>query len=524
MYRILKCTKDTYIQNFYINGTSSIDANVGNASTIDLSVLVNEKTLPNGSGSGIELSRGLLKFDLQPLYDLTSSILNINHSSFKATLKLFDIYGGQTVPSNYTLNVFPLAKAFDEGRGYDILAFRDIDAANFISASISSGLTLWDGQGCSISGGLGNSNIDYYTSGNLGNGIESFEKKQVFERGDENLSIDITTLISGTLSNQIPNHGFRLAFTSSQETDGITRFVKRFATRHVNNPRLKPVIIIQYNDAIIDDNQMLYFDTNNNLYFYNNFRGSSRNFFSGSTEITGSDSLLLTLVASQSIKVLTSSFQSNFSASVSYYTSATLYHSQSFTGSQFSIGNTFITGTYHCPFTLSSSLINFIGPSSSLSFAQYWQSLDGTITYATGNYLQINKIIGGNNSFQERNIVCNITNLKNYYTTTEIARLRVFTIDYNTEVISYRIPQTMKPTVFKQMYWRLLDAFSREILIDFDTESNSTLLSCDAGGHYFDLYMEDLVPNFVYEIEFLINENGKNIFLTNNGFRFKVIK
>ena len=106
MYRILTASKDTYITNKIINNKfRATDANVGEAASIDIFKLYSEST----SGSDTtptEVSRGLIKFDLEPLRKLTGSILDITHSSFQCNLILRDVYGGQTTPSNFKIIVF----------------------------------------------------------------------------------------------------------------------------------------------------------------------------------------------------------------------------------------------------------------------------------------------------------------------------------------------------------------------------------------------------------------------------------
>jgi hypothetical protein len=71
------------------------------------------------------------------------------------------------------------------------------------------------------------------------------------------------------------------------------------------------------------------------------------------------------------------------------------------------------------------------------------------------------------------------------------------------------------------MSWRRVNAFSREVVIPFD--STYTRLSSDGIGMYFDMYMSDLETQTVYEIEFQVNENGRNYFICNEGFRFKMV-
>ena len=137
MFRILSASKDSYITNKIIgNSFRATDANVGQAASIDLFKLYAE-AVSGSDSSPIELSRGLVKFNLNPLRALTSSILDIGHPSFKCTLKMFDVYGGQTCPSNFKLIVYPLSRSFDEGMGRNIVSFSDLDSCNFITASIS---------------------------------------------------------------------------------------------------------------------------------------------------------------------------------------------------------------------------------------------------------------------------------------------------------------------------------------------------------------------------------------------------
>ena len=145
-------------------------------------------------------------------------------------LNLHDVYGGQTTPSNFRLIVFPLSKSFDEGVGRDVVKFSDLDSCNFITSSASTKSTLWFVSGANKQGLLGSDNIDVISSGSLrdGNGVVNIWKDQLFENGTENLSIDVTTIVSATLAGVIPDHGFRISFSGSQETDAVTRFVKRF--------------------------------------------------------------------------------------------------------------------------------------------------------------------------------------------------------------------------------------------------------------------------------------------------------
>ena len=183
MYRILKSLKDTYITNRIIsNKFRATDANVGHGGTLDLFKLHDEDVL-TGTSEPQELSRLLIKFDLSPLQKLTGSNLDIDHSSFTCTLKLYDVYGGQPCPTNFSVIVHPLSKSFDEGTGTDVKMYSHLDSCNFITASVANtSPTLWNTQGANASGILGQSNIDIIASGNLndGNGVVNLYKTQSF--------------------------------------------------------------------------------------------------------------------------------------------------------------------------------------------------------------------------------------------------------------------------------------------------------------------------------------------------------
>ena len=58
----------------------------------------------------------------------------------------------------------------------------------------------------------GDADLDVYVSGSLagpaGTSVVSLSPMQIFENGKENLLIDVTKIVSGTVSGQIPDYGF----------------------------------------------------------------------------------------------------------------------------------------------------------------------------------------------------------------------------------------------------------------------------------------------------------------------------
>lgn len=525
MYRILSASKDGYITNKYIAGSRSLDANVGQAGTLDLYKLYDETTIVSGGSplSGvIELTRMLVQFDYEKIEALTGSVVDFSSGSFNATLKLKDVYGGQTVPSNFTVELLPLSKSFSEGRGYDVVAYRDIDAANWVTASLSPTVT-WSQPGAGAVGTLGQ-DVDVVASGNLGAGLQDLRVTQTFQRGDEDLSMNVTALVSASLAGIISNNGFRLSFIAAEENDTTTRFVKRFGSRHTFNKNLHPQLVVTYDDSIQDPGPRPFFDLSQSLYSYNVVRGAHRNYFSGSTQITGDNSLVMELVSSKSVKYSTTVWSPSHSASINIITRSLNYYSRSYSGSQFSFGTLAQTGIYSAPFHLSTiedaELRTYVSNSNEVPFKVLWKSLDGTVTYAT-NYVTFRKIEGFAANAMEMNLVVNITNLKDEYNSNEVQRLRVFAADYNQEVPGYKIPLNLSSVILPDLRWRLLKAWTREVVIPW---SPSTKMSTDSEGMYFDMYFNDLNINEVYEFELLCSTDvGRDITITNSGFRFKVL-
>jgi hypothetical protein len=500
MYRILTASSDCYITDKIIRNTfRATDGNVGQAGTLDLYKLYDESSI-TGSSTPIEVSRLLLKFDVEPVRALTASILDLNN--FRAVLHLSDVYGGQTVPTNFTVTAMPLSRSFDEGFGRDLVEFQDLDVANWVTASESSGLDTWAVTGANGIGALNDASIDVMEEGNLGAGVVSLEGTQIFTTGEEDLRIDITTILSATVVGIIPDHGLRIAFTGSQETDAKTRFVKRFYSRHSTNTRKTPKIRVTFDDTIQDDHENFFFDLSGSLFLNNNQRGLPANIVSGSglTEISGLNSLLVTLVSGT--------------------------FSQSFTASQHQMGGNNIAGVYSATFALPSNhaeLITEIRNASSATFTEVWGSLDGTVPYFSGTLI-INAITPTAQIRGQRRLEVSVTNTRAAYRKQDKARFTVYAFDYDAaeDFKAMRVPVEAKSIIFRDMHYQIRDFHSNDIIVPFDFVDYSTRMSTDSDGMYFDFYMDSLPPGRVYNIDVLVRERGIDQVLNDVGGRFRV--
>ena len=530
MFLVLTASADTYVTNKIIDNSFKVtDANVGKASTLDLFKLWDESTWISGStritSSVQELSRLLVRFDYGRLGDLTASSLDIRDPSFRCVLKLYDILGGQGTPTDFKMTLFPLSRSFDEGLGRDVISFRDIGQANFITASYAnSANNIWFVSGANASGSLDGANwgsdaqVDIIERGVLDHGgsEQNLFVEQRFPLGSEDLKMDITKLVSASIVGTIVNHGFRLAFTSSQEYDHKTRFVKRFASRHVSNRKLVPRIEVSWDDSIHDNHRSFFFDLSGSLFLQNYHRGREANILSGAslTPLSGDSCMLLELVTGS---FTTSSFVSQHSGSSTGAGYSGLY-SASFC-IPFVSGGLVHSGTGWD----GDSIQNYAVKSGSLTFDTYWKSTDGMVAFHTGS-LTIKAIPRTAFNTTEERLDLIVTNARSSYKKREKVKFRIFVNDINKQQTASRIPYQIKSAVLDEVYYRVRDYNSDEIIVPFMRDNNGTRLSTDSAGLYFEMFMEDLTDGRVYTFDFLVIDRGIEFVEHAKNVRFRVEK
>jgi hypothetical protein len=515
MYLILTSSKDAYITDKIIESKfRAVDANTGRAGTIDIFKLYNESII-QGETNPIELSRGLVKFDLSPLSSLTSSILNINN--FKCFLSLKSIDTGHFTPSSFTLDVHPLSQSWDEGIGRDVGSFSDIDVVNFLTASFSNGtLYPWYDQGANQKGLLGSDDIDVITSGNIGNGNEDIFVQQFFKEGNEDLFVDVTKIVSATILGLLPDHGFRISFSEIEEQDQKTRFVKRFYSRHVNNVLRQPTIRVLFDDSIKDDHESFYFNVTGSLFISNTVRGTSQNILSGTslTEISGEDCMLLKITTGSIFEKIVP--VSSYAISTNGDPLAGLYVSSFCI--PYADDSLVISGTQN--FTLYEIAL----ASGSIKFKTEWCSLDQTITFATGSLTIKKPKISSHNAISQNPSV-KIVNLKSKYSSSDVVRFRLFGRNLDNRVHPpVKLPVYAKSEYFEEVFYRVKDSLTGEIIIPFDKEFNSTRVSRDSDGMYFDFRMSTLFSGKNYIFEFLIVSDGRDHIDTMTQVSFRIEK
>jgi len=513
MYRILSASKDTYITNKIINNSfRATDANVGNAGTLDLFKLYEESSFLSGSTtitrSVIELSRLLIKFPIETITEMdTAGDIDINDPSFKCELVLHDVYGGQTTPSNFTAIVFPLAKDFDEGTGFDIVNFSDVMSTNFVTASIIGGVANgWSLPGAMASGSLSQDGVDVYVSGSLegpaGTSSVSLSPTQHFATGEEDLKIDVTTIVSGTISGQIQNHGFLIGLSGSFEKNEKSYFVKRFASRNVQVASLRPKLVVKYDDSITDRHANFIFNVTSSIYLQNYHYGSLSNIISGAegSTLSGENCMV--------VKLESGSFKKTYNVS------------------QAMRGRHRITGVYSASLAVSSfdtNLYEQANLTGSVTFNETWTNSQETVTFLSSS-ITINKENRTKSNVQnQNNLLVTVLNLNDQYRSGEIVNIRVFAESRDRDVVFVKTPYEKRSEIFSEMFYRVRDSKDGNIIIDFDRINNSTKLSTDNDGMFFTFYTDSLPVGRTYVFDFLVRRNGRDTVIKDAASKFRVV-
>jgi len=208
------------------------------------------------------------------------------------------------------------------------------------------------------------------------------------------------------------------------------------------------------------------------------------------------------------------------------------------TASQHSVGQNFISGVYSASFCVSqftgtnppnkgeirfnSALADEIKNAGSATFTEIWSSLDQTVAFLTGS-LVVNTVNRSSFSNQAKRLLTSITNMKDEFGIDDKYRFRVFVDDIDRPIRYKKVPFVTPSSIFDRMFYQIKDFKSGKIVIPFDTEYNSTLLSTDKDGMYFDIYMDTLFKGTVFTVDFLIKTNGTDLIFTDVAAKFRVV-
>lgn len=631
MQLIITASKDCYITNKIIdNKYRSKNSNVGHAATLDLFKLFEESGVVE-SGNYItenvtENSSLLIKFDYSSIGKLTSSILDIKDSNFKAYLELEDVSHGLQKPFNFSAICNPLVRNFEEGFGIDVNSFNDLGSSNYITSSYYSatpiiwksegasaaggndatfaqgsitvigvggwnntvGFTLNDGlssvvflantaantpskidttnyrfgingatstadfadrifaaialaktnadlkitatdpgDGAAISlkqdnagltgnttitlaneatrlsavkfkGGHSTSHIDIITSASYGTTKVDLGSSTYLSDPNQDLIFDVTNSVSSSLKGLIPDNGFKISFSGSYATDNKTRFVKRFASRHVSNKLIVPKLRVIFNDEISDDSDRIFLDKPANVVLKAKSGFSSANFFDNSASALVGDNCGVLKITSGS------------------YTS-----SVNFSQLNKSSDSSRLKGVYNATFTIPSNNVfvkkAIIANPDGFNVDLNWQTSDGIITFLT------KKVKVYNNSFENfdiTNVSVAFKNRKSEYQENEDILISCSAVLSGKNYSASKFRQN--PDYFPgSLKYKVSELISGKTIISPDL-LNSTSMSFYDGVFSATIKSGNLASGYSYKLELISEIDGEKVYF-DSSFIFKVI-
>lgn len=482
---------DTTITNAFeadmtTRGTGS---NMGYADSLEVFSIYGQSS-GSATGQTQELSRILVQFPISTISTRRAAGSIPASGSVSFHLKLTNAETPWTLPQDFNLMVVPVSRSWTEGSGLDMDEYQDLGSANWINAAPS---TTWT----SIGG-------DYLTASN---------HNVAFPQGYEDLEVDVSHIVeewikylnTSAAPGVIKNYGFGIHLTASQEgyfssstgvntsvciqnTQGATQsyYTKKFFSRSSEFFFKRPILEARWDSRVEDDRENFFYSSSlapaaDNLYtlnLYNYVRGRLVNIPS-----IGSDPIMVSFYSSSAGSPTGSKLQLPVGGGV------VANNHLNATGS---VSST--TGVY----TVSVALTAAATPLTAIH--DVWHDDAGTEFFTGSFYPEKLPTYDVAPTFDR---VTSCTNLKKSYSRADTSRFRFFVRSKNWNPTIYvkataNNPTDIIPSASYAIY-RITDNYAA---VNYGTGSrNSTYLSYDKDGNYFDLDMSLLEGGYMYEIK-----------------------
>lgn len=270
-------------------------------------------------------SRYIFEIDLT---NLISKIQNnyINQSSITShklhitnTIRNSDAYLGTKLlselvnrTSSFELELFNITEDWDEGSGYDFVYNDNAFPKLFSGASnwnLAKTTLPWQAQGI-------------YNTGSTILG------EQFFEKGNEDIDIDLTNFINNILfsGNTFGSYGIGIKF--KDEYESLNSYYRQAVAFYGKNTHtfFEPYLETQYNNQINDDRKYFYLDTENKLYLSSIINGINQDITVNSVEIHDYKGQLIDTITGSSIYNINKGFYYiNYTVNSNSYPDAVLF-------------------------------------------------------------------------------------------------------------------------------------------------------------------------------------------------------
>lgn len=193
--------------------------------------------------------------------------------------------------SSFDLDIFNINEEWDEGSGYDFIYDNTFYANSVIQAS------NWKNR---------KTDVSWSIAGAYDSGTTEIIGVERFEKGSENLSIDITDYINQRLigsgsTYSGDSYGLGIKFPDNLEEE-LTTFTQAVAFHAKNtNTWYEPYIETIVDDTITDDRNYFYLDKENELYLYVNIGGIEQDIIVNNVNIYDQDDNIIDTLSGDSI-------------------------------------------------------------------------------------------------------------------------------------------------------------------------------------------------------------------------------
>ena len=442
-------TKDNTITNAFNESltSQSVSASMGLSDILEVFSIYGQVS-SSTDGFSLEESRVLVEFNVDQIEtEISAGVIPANAKYY---LRLFNAEHGQTIPREYTLESHAIDGAWQEGLGLDMEGYTDLSYGYGSNWIVRSGSTAWVAEGGDVHAGT--------------------SATQTFDTGLEDLNIEVTTEVNAWMDGARTNHGFMVKLPTSF-TDGTQQrsyYTKKFFARGSQFFHKRPCLEVRWDSSLQDDRINFYAssslasaaDNTNTIYLYNYNRGQLVNIpdvesgpiFVNLYETLGGDAL------AQCVD-----------------TPAT--------------GGLVSTGIYTasvCRETTASTI------------RDVWCS--GSTEYHTGTI--DGEQFSALSAAPENHLVVTVSNNRSHHYTEQTSRFYFYIRQKNWSPNVFTT-STAAPTteVYENLHFKITKVVTDETIFDYDTTNNSTLLSYDSRGNYFDLDINMLEPNYTYQIE-----------------------
>lgn len=466
---------DTTITNAYKSDllTRATSSNQGECDTLQVFHIYAQ------ASTSSENSRILIQFPISEIsQDRTDSLVPLS-GSCNFILKLYNAVHPFTVPKKYYLAINPVSRSWDEGFGKDADDYSDDGYCNWdVASSGTTGITYWTSTGG-----------DFITTSYVaGNTLPHYS--YYFEKGVEDLSLDITSLVEEWLAGtSVGNKGIGIYLSASAETAASSSYVKKFFARGTEYFFKRPCIEVQWNDAKKDQRATFYASSSltsnntNTIYFYNYLRGRL-------TDLP---------FTSQSAQLWTDRVSGSLLTA-----SAT-------------VGKTG-TGIYTASFILNTT--------SSYVYDRWFNGINNNCFY-TGSAITVNSL-ESNVYYKTLKYVLSMPDLRAEYSTADDSDvlMRVFIRNKDWSPNIFSVVENENPSqIVEDLYYKIKRIPDDLTVVEFGTGSiEYTKCSYDVSGSYFKLDCGLLESGYTYKIQYCYKTESGNFRMLKDEFKFRVIE